>query len=107
MLPFAKGKEVVPVIFAKNATNQTDTAIVITPEGIMNLMKQIPVNSKFIFTRLLLQIRHSLAIGFLVNHAVTIEGFAAFFVTGKGTDQVRVLDIFVHIAGKGLSCRMG
>ena len=39
MLPFAKGKEVVPVIFAKNATNQTDTAIVITPEGIMDLMK--------------------------------------------------------------------
>ncbi|MBR0321962.1 MAG: ATP-binding protein, partial [Bacteroidales bacterium] len=39
MLPFAKGKEVVPVIFAKNATNLTDTAIVITPEGIMDLMK--------------------------------------------------------------------
>ena len=39
MLPFAKGKEVVPVIFAKNATNQTDTAIIITPEGIMDLMK--------------------------------------------------------------------
>ena len=34
----------------------------------------------------LLQIRHSLAIGFLVNHAVTVEGFAAFFVTGKGTE---------------------
>ena len=39
MLPFAKGKELVPVIFAKNATNQTDTAIVVTPEGIMDLMK--------------------------------------------------------------------
>ena len=39
MLPFAKGKEVVPVIFAKNATHQTDTAIVITPEGIIDLMK--------------------------------------------------------------------
>ena len=39
MLPFAKGKEVVPVIFAKNLTNQTDTAIVITPEGVMDLMK--------------------------------------------------------------------
>jgi hypothetical protein len=39
MLPFVKGKEVVPVIFAKNAMKQTDTAIVITPEGIMDLMK--------------------------------------------------------------------
>ena len=39
MLPFAKGKEVVPVIFAKTVTNQTDTAIIITPEGIMDLMK--------------------------------------------------------------------
>ena len=40
MLPFAKGKEIVPVIFAKNVSNQSDTAIVITPEGIMDLMKQ-------------------------------------------------------------------
>ena len=39
MLPFAKGKEVVPVIFAKTVTDQTDTAIIITPEGIMDLMK--------------------------------------------------------------------
>ena len=55
----------------------------------------------------LLQQRDGLKVGLLVNHAVTVEGFAAFFVTGKGTDQIRVLDIFVHIAGKGLSCRMG
>ena len=39
MLPFAKGKEVVPVIFAKNITNQTDTAIIITPKEIIDLMK--------------------------------------------------------------------
>ena len=39
MLPFAKGKEIVPVIFAKNVSNQYDTAIVITPEGILDLMK--------------------------------------------------------------------
>jgi hypothetical protein len=39
MLPFAKGKEIVPVIFAKNVSNQSDTATVITPEGIMDLMK--------------------------------------------------------------------
>jgi hypothetical protein len=28
-------------------------------------------------------------------------------VTGKGTDQVRVLDIFVHIAGKGTRTTTG
>ena len=39
MLPFAKGKEVVPVIFAKHITNQTDTAIIITPKEIIDLMK--------------------------------------------------------------------
>ena len=39
MLPFAKGKEVVPVIFTKNVTHQTDTAIVISPKDIMDLMK--------------------------------------------------------------------
>ena len=55
----------------------------------------------------LLQQRDGPTVGLLVNLAVAVEGFAAFFVTGKGTDQIRVLDIFVHIAGKGLSCRMG
>ena len=39
MLPFAKGKEIVPVIFAKNVSNQSDTAIVITPKDIIDLMK--------------------------------------------------------------------
>ena len=46
-------------------------------------------------------------VGLLVYLAVAGEGLAALFVTGEGTDQIRVLDIFVHIAGKGLSCRMG
>ena len=55
----------------------------------------------------LLQQRDGLTVGILVYLAVAGEGLAAFFVTGKGTDQVRVLDIFIHIAGKGLSCRMG
>ena len=42
---------------------------------------------------ILLQIRHSLAIGFLVNLAVAVEGLATFFVTGEWTDQVRVLNL--------------
>ena len=39
MLPFAKGKEVVPVIFAKNITNKSESSLTITPEDIMDLMK--------------------------------------------------------------------
>jgi hypothetical protein len=48
----------------------------------------------------LLQQRDGLTVGLLVNHAVTVEGFAAFFVTGKGTDQVRVLDILYILPAK-------
>ena len=55
----------------------------------------------------LLQQRDGPMVGLLVYLAVAGEGLAALFVTGEGTDQIRVLDIFVHIAGKGLSCRMG
>ena len=44
---------------------------------------------------ILLQIRHSLAVGFLVNLAVAVEGFAAFLVTGESTDEVRILDFVV------------
>ena len=39
MLPFAKGKEVVPVIFAKNLTNKSESSLTITPEDVMELMK--------------------------------------------------------------------
>jgi hypothetical protein len=39
----------------------------------------------------LLQQRDGLTVGLLVNHAVTVEGFAALFVAGEGTDKVRVL----------------
>ena len=39
MLPFAKGKEVVPVIFAKNITNKSESSLTITPEDVMELMK--------------------------------------------------------------------
>ena len=41
MLPFAKGKEVVPVIFAKNITNKSESSLTITPEDVMELMKQV------------------------------------------------------------------
>ena len=39
MLPFTKGKEIVPVIFAKNIVNRVDSNIIITPEEIMQLMR--------------------------------------------------------------------
>ena len=39
MLPFAKGKEIVPAIFAKNITNKSDSSLTFTPEDIMELMK--------------------------------------------------------------------
>lgn len=39
MLPFAKGKEIVPAIFAKNITNKSESSLTITPEDIMELMK--------------------------------------------------------------------
>jgi len=39
MLPFAKGKEVVPVIFTKNITNKSESSLTITPEDVMELMK--------------------------------------------------------------------
>ena len=39
MLPFAKGKEIVPAIFAKNITNKSESSLTFTPEDIMELMK--------------------------------------------------------------------
>ena len=56
---------------------------------------------------ILLQIRHSLTVGFLVNLAVAVEGFAAFLVTGESADEVRIRNLIVYISRKGLSCRVG
>jgi hypothetical protein len=39
MLPFAKGKEIVPAIFAKNITNKSESNLIITPEDIIELIK--------------------------------------------------------------------
>ncbi len=39
ILPFAKGKEVVPAIFAKNIINKSGSSLTVTPEDIIELMK--------------------------------------------------------------------
>lgn len=43
-------------------------------------------------------------VGILVYLAVAGEGLAALFVTGEGTDKVRVLYLVIHISRKGSSC---
>ena len=50
----------------------------------------------------LLQYTHQIPLHIFVDFAVAGEGTAAFFVAAEGSDQVKVLDIFGHIAGKNV-----
>ena len=54
----------------------------------------------------LLQYTHQIPLHILVDFAVAGEGTAAFFVAAEGSDQVRVLDLFVEISHKATACKM-
>ena len=55
----------------------------------------------------LLQHTHQIPLHILVDFAVAGEGAAAFFVAAEGSDQVRVLNLFVEVADKAAAGQMG
>ena len=55
----------------------------------------------------LLQHTHQIPLHILIDFAVAGEGAAAFFVAAEGSDQVRVLDLFVEVADKTAAGQVG
>ena len=55
----------------------------------------------------LLQHTHQIPLHILIDFAVAGEGATAFFVAAEGSDQVRVLDLFVEVADKTAAGQVG
>ena len=55
----------------------------------------------------LFQHTHQIPLHIFVDFAVAGKGAAAFFVAAEGSDQVRVLDLFVEVADKTAAGQMG
>lgn len=56
---------------------------------------------------ILFQHTHQIPLHILIDFAVAGEGAAAFFVAAEGSDQVRVLDLFVEVADKTAAGQVG
>ena len=54
----------------------------------------------------LLQHTHQIPLHILVDFAITSKGAAAFFVAAEGTDEIRILDLFVEISHKATACKV-
>ena len=55
----------------------------------------------------LLQHTHQIPFHIFVDFAVAGEGAATFFVAAEGSDQVRILDLFVEVADEAAAGQMG
>ena len=55
----------------------------------------------------LLQHTHQIPLHILVDFAIAGEGAAAFFVAAEGSNQIRVLDLFVEVAHKAATGQVG
>ena len=56
---------------------------------------------------ILFQHTHQISLHILVDFAVAGEGAATFFVAAEGSDQVRILDLFVEVADEATAGQMG
>lgn len=57
--------------------------------------------------QILFQHTHQIPLHILVDFGVVGEGATAFFVATEGSDQVRVLDLFVEVANKTAAGQVG